>query len=100
MSKYISLAVTAVPPYVQYIQELSILSVEPTSAVLTTLRLIDGNTYEVAHDDDSTANRTMCDAITSALLQINSYKNVQGSQEVEMPTIAGVPIEITGIAHA
>lgn len=100
MSKYISLAVTAVPPYVQYIQQVSIISVEPTSNILTTLRLSEGNTFEVAHDSDTTANRTMCDAITSALLQINSYRNIHVSQEVDLPTIAGVPIEVTGITHA
>ena len=99
MSKYISLAVTSVPPYTQYIQEASIVSVFPLSNVLTELRTTSGNTFEVNHADDSVANRTMGDAITSALLDINGYANRNVATEVELPTVAGVPIAISSITY-
>ncbi len=100
MSKYISLLVTGPPVRVQYIQVDNIVAVEPDGNTETKIHILNATTFTIQHDDDSTANRSMCDAVTSALLDINSYKNMNVSTEVVMPTIAGVPIEISSISYS
>ena len=99
MNKYISLSVTGPPARVQYINAGYIVTVEPVSPTETIIHVIDGNFMTVDHTSDATANRTMSDAIASALLEINGLGSQSVTTDVVLPTIAGVPITINSIVY-
>tara|TARA_R110000751_G_scaffold7210_1_gene29795 strand:+ start:10252 stop:10536 length:285 start_codon:yes stop_codon:yes gene_type:complete len=82
-----------------HIQAGTIIAIEPSLPTISIIRLIDGHYYEVAHTSLVFANRTLADAINSALLHINSYENTHVVKEVILPTIGGVPITISGMTY-
>ena len=82
-----------------YIQAETIIAVEPALVTQTIIRLVDGHYYEVTHTTVALANRSLADAINSALLYINSFENTHVSKEVILPTIAGITIAITGMTY-
>ena len=99
MSKYISITVTGLPTSQFHIQAETIIAVEPSLPALSIIRLIDGHYYEVTHTSTALANRSLADAINSALLNINSYENTHVVKEVILPHVGGAPISVTGMIY-